>query len=121
MPNLTFKKAWLVKRLLPSTGLSVWVFTTRKQRAVSILGELVTGANYSEFTVGQAKSTIPEKIHTIFMNEMSDELAQQHIANAKGNLFYMGIPLTDDEPCAVVTPAEYQASTKDDREQVSAE
>ena len=118
----SYKKAWLVKKLLPSTGLHCWVFTTRKQRAVSILGSSVGNASYSEFTPGQATSSIPEKIHTIFCNDMNNELAEQYIAQAGGNLFYMGIPFADDEPCTIVTPDEYNASiSSDDREQVVAQ
>ena len=53
---------------------------------------------------------------------MNNELAEQYIAQAGGNLFYMGIPFADDERCTIVTPDEYNASiSSDDREQVVAQ
>ena len=119
MSKALWKKAWLVKKLLPSTGLETWVFTTRKQKTVLILGQAVANASYSEFTPGVVK-TSTEKIHTIFCNDMTDELAQQYKANASGNVFYMGITLDDDEPVGVITPDEYSSIQSEEQDSIPA-
>ena len=113
MSQALWKKAWLVKKLLPSTGLEVYLFTTRKQKTVTISGTVVANASYSEFVPGSVAKT-SEKIHSIFMNDMTDELAEQHKARAKGNVFYMGITLDDDEPVGIITPDEH-AQLEDSR------
>ena len=119
MSKALWKKAWLVKKLLPSTGLETWVFTTRKQKTVLILGQAVANASYSEFTPGVVK-TSTEKIHTILCNDMTDELAQQYKANASGNVFYMGITLDDDEPVGVITPDEYSSIQSEEQDSIPA-
>ena len=123
MDNLIYIKAWLVQRLLPSTGELAWVITSRPQKQVTIFGKPVEGANYSLFTPGQtAKAS--SKIHTIFLNACDDELATQYKAHAKGNVFYMGISENTDEPCAVITPEEYNTLIEDvdfEGEQASAQ
>jgi hypothetical protein len=112
MGALTYIKAWLVQRLLPSTGELAWVITSRPQKQVTIFGQAVEGANYSSFTPGQTAKT-SSKIHTIFLNSCTDEMAKQYKAHAKGNVFYMGVSEDTDEPCAIITPDEYNTLIDD--------
>ena len=108
MENYLFVKAWLTQVLLPSTGKLSWVITSRKRKPVSILGSLVEGANYSEFVPGAPSTTVGTKIHTIFLNNCTDEIAEQYRAHAQGSIFYLGVSSVEDEEIKVLTPKQYE-------------
>ena len=105
---INYFKAYLYQRTLPSTGQVIWVLSTRMQRAVSFAGTLVSGASYSEFTPG-ATTVKGGKTRTIWLNDMTDEMAEQYKTHASGNVFYLGIPSDDSEQVQILTPSEYDS------------
>ena len=107
-----FTKCWLVKRHMPASGTDVWVFTTKHQQPVSVLGQ-VGAFSFSSWSPGQSSTS--SKIYTIFCNEMSKELADQYIVhNANSNVFYMGLPESEDEHATIITTAEFKELNADD-------
>ena len=112
---INYFKAYLYQRTLPSTGQVIWVLSTRMQRAISFGGSMVGNASYSEFTPG-ATTVKNGKTLTIWFNEMNDDIAEQYKKDAKGNVFYIGVPSDDSEQVQILTPAEYESlnSEEDD-------
>ena len=40
---------------------------------------------------------------------MNDEMAQQYMEHADGNVFYLGVPSDDTSDVSILTPSEYNA------------
>ena len=103
---VTYFKAWLTQRTNSVTGELQWLITTRKQQPVTLLGGLDVSASYSLFEPNKPK--VASKIHSIYLNDATDEIIAQMKQHAKGNVFYLGVPASDDQPVQVITPAEHQ-------------
>tara|TARA_Y100001973_G_C5150392_1_gene307772 strand:+ start:178 stop:543 length:366 start_codon:yes stop_codon:yes gene_type:complete len=109
---VTYFKAWLIQRTNSVTGELQWLITTRKQQPVTMLGGLDISASYSLFEPNKPK--VASKIHSIYLNDATDEIIAQMKQHASGNVFYLGVPASDDEPVQVITPAEYQSMQDSD-------
>ena len=114
---ITYIKAWLIQRTNSVSGELQWVITSRKQRGVSMLVGLDVSASYSLFEPNKPK--VASKIHTIFLDNVTDEIVAQMKQHANGNVFYLGVPTSDDEQVQVITPSEYESLQQEDTTQDS--
>ena len=114
---ITYIKAWLYQRTNSVSGELQWVISSRRQRGVQLLGGLDVPASYSMWEPNKPK--VATKIHTIYLDNVTDEIVAQMKQHANGNVFYLGVPASDDEQVQVITPSEYESLQQEDTTQDS--
>ena len=105
---MDFVKAYLQKKPIGPERVMQWVISTARTRAVSILGQEVSVS--ASFSSWDGTPKVKQLTHTVFLN-CNDELANQYKELAEGTTFFLGIPANDEEPIAVLTPAQYEEQT----------
>ena len=114
---ITYIKAWLYQRTNSVSGELQWVISSNKPRGVQLLGGLDVTASYSMWEPNKPK--VATKIHTIYLDNVTDEIVAQMKQHANGTVFYLGVPTSDDEQVQVITPSEYEKLQQEDTTQDS--
>jgi hypothetical protein len=105
------RKATLQKKPIGAENVQTWLITTSVSRQVVIFGALVENANFSTWTGSTSKK---EKVHTVYLNGCTDEMAEQYKQHAGGTVFYLIINPNPEEPIVVLTPSEYKEAIDND-------
>tara|TARA_B100000029_G_scaffold515024_1_gene620147 strand:- start:360 stop:734 length:375 start_codon:yes stop_codon:yes gene_type:complete len=105
--KLVWVKCWLLEGVDRKTAEVYYRFTTKFNRPVVFGGLDIGSTSYSKLVTGK-QSTSTSVIHTIFANEMTEEMYEDAIAmNGNSNEFRMGIPQDETAEVSIVTQEEY--------------
>tara|TARA_R100001244_G_scaffold129772_1_gene101428 strand:- start:2 stop:373 length:372 start_codon:yes stop_codon:yes gene_type:complete len=110
LQGYTFIKCWLVSGINPNTQETYYRFSSRVKRTITSSFLELEDASYSKWT----GPTTKEPIHTVFANDMNEQLYAKAIQLNGSNEFYFGIPDVDTDDIRIITEKEFLDATVED-------
>ena len=112
MNNLLWSKCWLLEGVDKKTAEVYYRFTTKFNRPVVFAGLDIGATSYSKLVTGKQSSS--SVIHTIFANEMTEQMYEDAVLmNGNSNEFMLGIPKDETSEVSILTKEQYAKALAD--------